>query len=112
MNILLIDPPTNFRETLGDLPPDVKFQISIQKEHDLIIWFVKSTAQLADNISTLKQVVEPAGIWIAWREGSSGKTAGLNQNFVRQTGLQNSLLDYKICSIDTTWSALKFQIRK
>jgi len=35
----------------------------------------------------------------------------LNQSVVRRTGLASDLVDYKICAIDATWSALRFAKR-
>jgi hypothetical protein len=31
---------------------------------------------------------------------------------VRQVGLASGLVDYKICSVDATWSGLRFTRRK
>ena len=52
------------------------------------------------------------GIWIIWPKKSSGVSSDLQQNVVRQTGLNRGLVDYKIAAIDQTWSGLKFAVRK
>jgi hypothetical protein len=36
----------------------------------------------------------------------------LNENVVRDAGLGAGLVDYKVCSIDSAWSALKFAHRR
>jgi len=50
-------------------------------------------------------------VWIAWPKKKSGVKSDLTQQFVRQMGLANNLVDYKICSIDETWSGLLFKYR-
>jgi len=57
-------------------------------------------------------ISEKGGLWIAWPKKGSGIESDLNQAIVRKVGLANKLVDYKICAIDNTWSALKFAWRK
>ena len=52
------------------------------------------------------------GLWIVWPKKASGMSSDLTQNIVRQTGLDAGLVDFKIASIDETWSGLRFTIRK
>ena len=51
------------------------------------------------------------GLWIAWPKRASGVSSDLSQTVVRQIGLSAGLVDYKVCSIDETWSALRFTVR-
>jgi hypothetical protein len=51
-------------------------------------------------------------VWIAWPKKASGIQTDLNQQRVRETGLRSGLVDFKICSIDQTWSGLCFTRRK
>ena len=43
---------------------------------------------------------------------ASKVNSDLTQNIVRQTGLDSGLVDFKICSVDETWSGLRFTQRK
>jgi len=47
-------------------------------------------------------------IWIAWPKKASGVQTDLNENIVRDIGLDVGLVDIKVCAIDATWSGLKF----
>jgi hypothetical protein len=40
------------------------------------------------------------------------QASDLNENVVRDAGLAAGLVDYKVCSIDSSWSALKFSHRR
>ena len=55
---------------------------------------------------------EGGGLWIVWPKKSSGVTSNVSQGVVREVGLAAGLVDYKVCSIDETWSGLRFTRRK
>jgi hypothetical protein len=59
----------------------------------------------------VKLQVGKGGLWIAWPKKASGVASDLSQTAVRKVGLASGLVDYKVCSIDTTWSGLKFALR-
>ena len=54
----------------------------------------------------------PGGLWICWPKKASGVKTDLSEPVVRETGLANGLVDYKIAAIDQTWSGLRFTRRK
>ena len=35
----------------------------------------------------------------------------LNENIVREIGLENGLVDVKVCAVDEIWSGMKFVFR-
>lgn len=57
-------------------------------------------------------MAEGGGLWIAWPKKASGVASDLTQTVVRKFGLDAGLVDYKICSIDKTWSGLLFTRRR
>jgi hypothetical protein len=78
----------------------------------LTIWFVKYEKPLRDRImKTSSTMGDKSGLWIAWPKKAAGGKFALTQNIVRKIGLDAGLVDYKICSIDDTWSGLKFRLR-
>lgn len=50
-------------------------------------------------------------IWISWPKQASGVPSEGNQNDIMKYGLEEGLVDVKICAVDDTWSALKFVYR-
>lgn len=50
-------------------------------------------------------------LWIAWPKKTSGAASDLTQTRVREAGLAHGMVDYKISSVDETWSALLFRVR-
>ena len=47
-----------------------------------------------------------------WPKKASGVPTDLDGNVVRETGLGAGFVDFKVCSIDDTWSALRFRMLK
>jgi hypothetical protein len=73
---------------------------------------VRSSDELQREIEGMAAQLEQGAMWIAWPKKASGVETDLSQQVVRQTGLGTGLVDYKICAIDKTWSALLFTRRK
>ena len=112
MTIVLVHPPQEFAETLGKLPDGTQVQNTRMGGIDLTIWFCRSTSDLNSNLEHIVAQAKSGPVWIAWPKKKSGVRSDLTQQFVRQTGLDNNLVDYKICSIDETWSGLLFKYRE
>jgi hypothetical protein len=53
-----------------------------------------------------------ASVWIVHTKRSGKFHVDFNQNDVRDQALAVGLIDYKVCSVDNDWSALKFAWRK
>ena len=112
MVLALLNAPADFESTLGELPEGVKLRKQARGRADLTIWFPKAKSDLERRIERMAQFIGDGGLWIAWPKKSSGLKSDLTQTLVRNTGLANGLVDYKICAIDQTWSGLKFTRRK
>jgi expansin (peptidoglycan-binding protein) len=50
-------------------------------------------------------------LWIAWPKKASGVPTDLSDNKVRQIGLDQNLVDVKVCAVNDIWSGLKFVYR-
>jgi len=109
--VYLIDAPEGFEKSIAKLPEGVSFVRTAPDHNDLAIWFVKSQKELEGRINQVKSRIGKGSLWIAWPKKASGVTSDLSQTVVRKKGLDSGLVDYKVCSIDKTWSGLKFTIR-
>jgi CheY-like chemotaxis protein len=110
--VLLAGAPGGFRGTLGALPEGVRLMERYRAAPDLILWFVRSREELERAVDKWAARVGKGGIWIIWQKKSSGIQSGLTQAIVRRAGLDAGLVDYKIASLDETWSGLRFSVRK
>ncbi len=71
----------------------------------------RSRREVERRVVKLGEFAGPDGLWIAWPKRTSGVSSDLSQTVVREIGLSSGLVDYKICSIDETWSGLRFTPR-
>ena len=106
------NPPENYNATLGDLPADINQLDHLDGPLDFIQFFSKSRAELEAEFSGLKQALASDGmLWISWPKKASKVKTDLDENLVREIGLQNGLVDVKVCAVDDVWSGLKFVYR-
>jgi hypothetical protein len=107
--VLVIGAPSDFARTLGDVPPGVEFLAADAQDLDVVVVFVLDLASLRAHFAPLAAVLQPAGgLWVAWPKRSSGVATELDENVVREFGLEAGLVDNKVCAIDATWSGLRF----
>lgn len=110
--LIFIDPPEGYDRLLGPLPKDTKLESSLIGKFNFIQYFVTSKLDLEKMFLILKKHVSPEGmLWICWPKGGSKIETNLNENVIRKIGLQNALVDVKVCAIDDDWSGLKFIYR-
>jgi hypothetical protein len=118
----LIGAPGGFVESL-QLPCDVRLQVEpdgspLPVGCDLTIWFVHTPDELNAGMDAMSQALGDGRLWIAWRKASAMRAAGIpgsaaiTQQAVRGTAMAAGLVDFKICAIDQTWSALLFKRRR
>ena len=110
--VALLTAPDDFEQTLGELPPEVTLRRRAQGRCDLIVWFVGSRRDLKRRVARYGARAGAGGLWICWPKKASGVVSDLSERVVRETGLAQGLVDYKIASIDRTWSGLRFTRRK
>jgi hypothetical protein len=104
--------PDGFRELLGELPADVTVRSRASGPLDVIVFFIKSRAELERRLPSLRRAMDPAaGLWIAWPKRTSGVETDMTEDVARELALANRLVDNKVAAIDETWSGLRLVIR-
>jgi len=112
MMVALLSSPRGFSGTLKPLPSGVSFTARPDAGAGLFICFSKSAAELQAHIAAASRVADRQTLWLVWPKKASGVTSDLDGNIVRNTGLAAGWVDYKVCSVDATWSGLAFKRRK
>ena len=110
--LTLLGEPADFLKILGPDLKNVKIRKTAQGDRDLTIWFPRDLSELTKRIEPIASAVKDGGLWIAWPKQASGVPTDLTQERVRNLGLAEGIVDYKICAIDETFSGLKFATRK
>lgn len=106
--VLLVAAPPDF--ALDDVPAGaVVHTRAAGSAYDVILAFCPDRARLDKRVSVLpERIVTNGALWIAWPKRASGVATDLDENIVRDTGLEAGLVDVKVIAIDATWSGLKF----
>jgi hypothetical protein len=110
--VALVDAPAGFEGTLGELPAGVRVHRATDESGDVTLWFVRSAAGLECGLQRMIPAAASGALWIVWPKKASGVASDLSQAVVRAAGLAAGLVDYKVCSVDATWSGLCFTQRK
>jgi hypothetical protein len=109
----LIGAPEGFEEAIEGLPQDFAFQSRIAAGTKLVIWFVRTSAEMvfaAERASFHMPV--GASVWIVYPKRSGSLRCDFVATDVRESALSVGLVDYKICAVDDDWTGMKFARRK
>jgi hypothetical protein len=76
---------------------------------DFAMVFTKSRSALTKDFRRVSKLLAPAGmLWVSWPKKSSGVATDVDENIVREIGLDAGLVDVKVCAVTEIWSGLKF----
>jgi CheY-like chemotaxis protein len=110
--VAVLASPKGFVDTLKPLPGKVTFTARPEPSADLFLCFARSARELQAHLLTLRETVERQTIWMMWPKKASGVKSDLDGNVVRETGLVAGWVDFKVCSVDETWSGLAFKRKR
>lgn len=110
--VSLIDPPPNVHSVLGELPAGAEVLADTAGRAAVTLVFVHRPDLLASTLSSLRSRAVQTKLWLLWRKGGSAARGDITERLVRETGLDLGLVDYKICSVDSTWTAMLFARKK
>jgi hypothetical protein len=108
-----------FRARLTNAPEEVRAELHPELAEcdmvkrggalDFAMIFTKSRAELTGEFPRIAKELAAAGmLWVSWPKKSSGVAADLDENIVREIGLDAGLVDVKVCAVTEVWSGLKF----
>ena len=110
--VALVRAPDGFERTLEPVPDEVTLRRAARGKLDVIVFFVEREAELRRRFGKLaRRLVPNGGFWIGWPKKSSGVPTNLGFEVVQRIGLEEGMVDNKICAIDDTWSGLRFVVR-
>jgi hypothetical protein len=110
--VALLGSPKGLAGSLKPWPAKVTLTARAEPDADLFLCFAKSLHELHAQLLTVARVARRQTLWLAWPKKASGVPSDLDGNVVRTTGLAAGWVDYKVCSVDDTWSGLAFKRRK
>ncbi|EMJ91026.1 DUF3052 family protein [Leptospira alstonii] len=113
MKAFFKDLPEDVQKDLTDHLGKVEMTKTLKGPLDYLHVFVKESKDLRKLFPKLVEHLGEKGmIWISWPKGSSKVPTDLNENIVREIGLDLGIVDVKVCAVSDIWSGLKFYRRK
>jgi hypothetical protein len=107
--VAVVGAPPDFAATLGVLPATAKLTAAFDGKADRVLWFLRTRAELRLAAARLAGTLQRQVAWLIWPKKASGVKSDLDGNVVREAGLAAGLVDFKVCSVDATWSGLAFK---
>ncbi|MBR9860512.1 DUF3052 domain-containing protein [bacterium] len=105
--------PAFYFDLLDPLPENLQVQEYLEDDTlDFIHAFITSEEELKGEIPLFIKALKKDGmLWISWPKGTSLIPNTLHRELIRLYVLDLGLVDTKVASVDTDWSALKFVYR-
>jgi len=107
-SILALNAPPTCPSLLGKLPDGATLHTRLGKTAAFIQWFVRNRNELEATFPRLAGALTDEGmLWVSWPKQASGVKTDLNENIIREVGLNQGLVDVKVIAVDDVWSGLK-----
>jgi hypothetical protein len=104
--------PEDYFKWVHPLPAGVNIKNRLSGTLDFIHLFVTDQKSFHDLFPKAKKVLKKDGmLWISWPKKSAKVPTDLDENVIRNFGLQQGLVDVKVCAVSDVWSGLKFVVR-
>ena len=104
--------PAGYFDWIAPLPKNITVKDKLIGDFDFIHVFVQQMDVFKKEFTSSKEHLKKTGmLWVSWPKKSSGIATDLNENIIRDFGLEAGLVDVKVCAVDDVWSGLKFVYR-
>lgn len=105
MKVLLVHPPENYFELLGQ---DISSQVVKTGKPDFVHLFAVNRKELEKDFNKLIQKLPPdAIIWISWYKKAAKIPTDITEDVIREIVLPTGWVDVKVCAVSEQWSGLK-----
>jgi hypothetical protein len=108
-SVLLLDPPRDYVRVLGELPPGAYVEEDPAARSPVTICFVRHPDDLPATLEAGRRLAAQSKLWICWPKG---KQSAIRETLIRNSAIALGLVDYKVCSVDSTWSGLLFSLKR
>lgn len=110
--VALVDAPSNALKVLGALPSGVEIVEEWTPAVSVMLCFLHDPQSLGATLSEIRDRAVSSKLWLLWRKGGKAARGDVTERLVRESALDLGLVDYKVCSVDPTWTAMLFAKKK
>ena len=97
---------------LMGVPDEVRERLGMYDEAtsgERVLFFARSMRELENGFDVAAaRVKRGGGLWVMWPKKASGVGSDVTLPLVRAVALESAWVDYRICSVDETWSGMLF----
>jgi hypothetical protein len=94
------------------VPDEVRERLGLYEEGttgERVLFFARSMRELENGFDAAAvRVKRGGGLWVMWPKKASGVGSDVTLPLVRAVALESKWVDYRICSVDDTWSGMLF----
>ena len=110
MSALLLNPPSGYAESLGELPEGVRFSSQPQGQYDFVQVFIKDSDEFIRLVPDAQAAIRyDKMLWICYPKKTGNIPSDLSRDVVWKRMMGTGLRPVTQIAIDETWSALRFR---
>ena len=110
--VVILNSPAEYFSWISPLPKDLIVKDKLAGEADFIHLFARDQKTLRAYFQKcIKHLKKNGALWVSWPKKSSKVATDLDENVIRDVGLQLGVVDVKVCAVSDVWSGLKFVYR-
>jgi CheY-like chemotaxis protein len=103
--VALIDAPRDYAAVLGDIPEGAEFFEDPESVKNITLWFIRDSEAMLAGLRRMRAIAAKTKLWIVWPKATTNR---FREGSIRELGIENGLVDYKICSVNEQWSGILF----
>jgi hypothetical protein len=107
--VLLVNAPIGYAKKLEPLPPGVTLTHKRGRPADVILAFVRDSAELKRLAPSFASLEEDAVLWVCYPKGASSTGTDLNRDTLHAAMEKHELIGVSLVAVDERWSAMRFR---
>jgi CheY-like chemotaxis protein len=110
--VAVFNAPPGYPKIIGVLPEGAKFEEEPKEPAPVAVWFVRELDAYLSGLREMRKLAAQSRLWVLYPKQKKGKRSGITQFDLRESAIQAGLVDFKICSVDETWTGMAFAVKK
>ncbi len=108
----VIDGPRDYERVIGEVAEGVEFVEGAQPGCTVLAWFVQDPDSYLEMLPRMRAWVAKTRLWVLWKKGGTTRTGAVTPLLIREAAKELGMIDYKVCSVDKSWSGIALTIKK
>ena len=112
----MVGAPAGFADYLaaeGFSSTSVEVVVDVPEGAAHVHLFTTSANVVIEAFAVLSERLDCHGqVWVSWPKKASRIATDITKDILHNSEVAGKLVDIKVCAVDTTWSGLKYVIRK